>query len=78
MQMVVRQQTLLLLLSPIPLDVFVTQNTLPAYCVGLDYGLNTGFATVQTIGETQTINGNYNYVWAAEPTLSFPGTWDNF
>ena len=64
--------------EPNPLDVFVTQNTLPAYCVGLDYGLNTGFATVQTIGGNPDVNGNYNYVWAAEPTLSFPGTWDNF
>ena len=64
--------------EPNPLDVFVTQNTLPAYCVGLDYGLNTGFATVQTIGGNPDVNGNYNYVWAAEPTLSFPGIWDNF
>ena len=64
--------------EPNPLDVFVTPNTLPAYCVGLDYGLNTGFATVQTIGGNPDVNGNYNYVWAAEPTLSFPGVWDNF
>ena len=64
--------------EPDPLDAFVTQNTLSAYCVGLDYGLNTGFATVQTIGGNPDINGNYNYVWAAEPTLSFPGIWDNY
>ena len=64
--------------EPNPLDVFVTANTLPAYCVGLDYGYNTGFASVQTVGGNPDINGNYNYVWAAEPSLSFPGLWDNY
>ena len=64
--------------EPDPLVVSETQNTLPAYCVGLDYGSNTGFATVQATGGNPDINGNYNFVWAAESNLSFPGLWDSF
>ena len=33
---------------------------------------------MQATGGNPDINGNYNFVWAAESNLSFPGLWDNF
>lgn len=53
------------LVEPAPLEVFLTQETHPAYCANSENGLNTGWAQVTASGGTPNVNDNYTFVWSA-------------
>ena len=50
------------LFEPCPLEL-LQNDTLSAYCIGLDPGLNTGYASVIASGGVSDVNGNYTFTW---------------
>lgn len=55
------------LFEPCALELF-QNDTMSAYCIGLDPGLNTGYASVIASGGVSDVNGNYSFVWSNSAT----------
>ena len=54
------------LVEPQELQIFVSQDILPAYCNNNNPGFNTGWAQVSAQGGTPNQNNNYDFVWSID------------
>jgi gliding motility-associated-like protein len=54
------------LVEPQELEIFVSQDILPAYCNNNNPGFNTGWAQVSAQGGTPNQNNNYDFVWSID------------
>ena len=54
------------LVEPQQLEIFLSQDVLPAYCNNNNPGFNTGWAQVSAQGGTPNQNDNYDFVWSID------------